>query len=537
MNLGEILADSARHHPDRVAIVWHARGMGGVPPTEAAGAATERKERRTYREVDDRASALAAGLVEDLKVQPGDRVAVMMSNSPELLETLFAVWKAGATISPLNARLTREEIQYQVTDCEAKVFIVGTEFTEAVLGLRETLDVEAFVLESPAAAAEDGLVGLDDLRDRHAGEQPPDPGTVDSDVAWLAYTSGTTGRPKGAMLSHGCLTFVAVSWLADLQRLEPEDVALVAAPLTHGAGIMALAFVMKAATQVLAHGFDPADILATIAEEKVTHTWMVPTQVRMILDSPALETADTSTLKTIVYGGAPMYVEDLKEAIRRIGPIFVQLFAQTESPMTGTYMRAQDHILEGPGSERLASCGHARSGMEVAILDEEQRRLRLGETGEICIKGPALMNGYWKRPEATAETLRNGWLHTGDIGRMDEAGYVFILDRTKDMVISGGLNVYPREIEEVLLRHPAISQAAVIGVPDPKWGEAVKAVVVADDAGLTEADVIAFTAEHLAGYKKPKSVDFVADLPKTTYGKIDKKAIRAPYWAGRDRMV
>jgi acyl-CoA synthetase (AMP-forming)/AMP-acid ligase II len=180
--------------------------------------------------------------------------------------------------------------------------------------------------------------------------------------------------------------------------------------------------------------------------------------------------------------------------------------------------------------------------MEVAILDEEQRRLPPGDTGEICIKGPALMNGYWQQPEATAETLRNGWLHTGDIGRMDEAGYVFILDRNKDMVISGGLNVYPREIEEVLLRHPAISQAAVIGVPDEKWGEAVKAVVVADGAGgqadgLTEADVIAFAAEHLAGYKKPKSVEFIADLPKTTYGKIDKKAIRAPYWAGRDRMV
>jgi long-chain acyl-CoA synthetase len=520
MNLGEILADAARHHPDRAAIVWH-----------------DGKERRTYREVDDRAAALATGLVEELKVQPGDRVAVMMSNSPELLETLFAVWKAGATISPLNARLSREEIQYQVTDCEAKVFIVGSEFTETALGLRNELGVESFVLQSEADAAQDGLVGLGALRDRHAGKQPPDPGTVDTDVAWLAYTSGTTGRPKGAMLSHGCLTFVAVSWLADLQRLEPEDVALVAAPLTHGAGIMALAFVMKAATQVLAHGFDPANILETIATEKITHTWMVPTQIRMILDSPALETADLSTLKTIVYGGAPMYVEDLKEAIRRIGPIFVQLFAQTESPMTGTYMRAQDHILEGPGSERLASCGHARSGMEMAILDEEGRRVPLGETGEICIKGPALMNGYWNRPEASAETLRNGWLHTGDIGRMDEAGYVFILDRTKDMVISGGLNVYPREIEEVLLRHPAISQAAVIGVPDPKWGEAVKAVVVTDGAALSEADVIAFAAEHLAGYKKPKSVDFVPDLPKTTYGKIDKKAIRAPHWEGRDRMV
>ena len=493
-------------------------------------------ERRTYREVDDRASALAVGLVEELKVQPGDRVAVMMSNSPELLETLFAVWKAGATISPLNARLTRDEVQYQVNDCGAQVFIVGEEFTDVALGLRDQLSVERFVLAGPVPTGDGAgdATLLDELRDRHTGEEPPDPGTADTDVAWLAYTSGTTGRPKGAMLSHGCLTFVAVSWLADLQRLEPEDVGLVAAPLTHGAGIMALAFVMKGATQVLLHGFDPARFLATVAEEKVTHTWLVPTQIRILLDSPAMETADLSTLKSIVYGGAPMYVEDLKEAMARIGPVFVQLFAQTESPMTGTYMRAEEHILDGPGSERLASCGHARSGMEIAILDEDDRRVALGETGEICIKGPALMNGYWNQPEATAETLRNGWLHTGDIGRMDEYGYVYILDRTKDMVISGGLNVYPREIEEVLLRHPAISQAAVIGVPDAKWGEAVKAVVVGN--GLSEAEVIAFAAEHLAGYKKPKSVEFMDDLPKTTYGKVDKKAIRAPFWAGRDRI-
>ena len=522
MNLGEILAASARAYPDRTALVWH-----------------DGAERRTYREVDDRASALAVGLVEDLKVQPGDRVAVMMSNSPELLETLFAVWKSGATIAPLNARLTRDEVLYQVNDCGARVFIVGEEFTDVALGLRDQLGVDTFVLAGSVAPTGGGAAGtafLDEMRDRHAGEEPPDPGTSDSDVAWLAYTSGTTGRPKGAMLSHGCLTFVAVSWLADLQRLEPEDVGLVAAPLTHGAGIMALAFVMKGATQVLLHGFDPARFLATVAQEKVTHTWLVPTQVRILLDSPAMETADLSTLKSIVYGGAPMYVEDLKEAMARIGPVFVQLFAQTESPMTGTYMRAEEHILEGPGSERLASCGHARSGMEVAILDEEDRKVPLGGTGEICISGPALMNGYWNQPEATAETLRNGWLHTGDIGKMDEKGYVFILDRTKDMVISGGLNVYPREIEEVLLRHPAISQAAVIGVPDAKWGEAVKAVVVAN-GGLTEADVITFAGENLAGYKKPKSVEFVEDLPKTTYGKVDKKAIRAPYWSGRDRMV
>ncbi|HEX6379884.1 MAG TPA: AMP-binding protein, partial [Acidimicrobiia bacterium] len=464
MNLGEILADAARHHPDRAAIVWH-----------------DGQERRTYREVDDRAAALATGLVEELKVQPGDRVAVMMSNSPELLETLFAVWKAGATISPLNARLTREEIQYQVTDCEAKVFIVGTEFTETALGLRDELGVESFVLQSEAAAAEDGLVGLGALRDRHAGKQPPDPGTIDTDVAWLAYTSGTTGRPKGAMLSHGCLTFVAVSWLADLQRLEPEDVALVAAPLTHGAGIMALVFVMKAATQVLAHGFDPANILEIIKQEKVTHTWMVPTQIRMILDSPALETADLSTLKTIVYGGAPMYVEDLKEAIRRIGPIFVQLFAQTECPMTATYMRAQDHILEGPGSERLASCGHARSGMEVAILDEEDRPLPVGESGEICVRGPALMNGYWNRPELNAQRQAGGWHHTNDLGRREADGSITFIGPKTRIIKSAAENIYPSEVEGTLAKHRAVKEAAVIGVPDKTWTQSVKAIVVLKD--------------------------------------------------------
>jgi fatty-acyl-CoA synthase len=233
-----------------------------------------------------------------------------------------------------------------------------------------------------------------------------------------------------------------------------------------------------------------------------------------------------------------MYVEDLREAMERIGPVFVQHFAQTESPMVGTYLRAEDHVLDGPGSERLASCGYARSGMEVEILDDKDQPLPTGEIGEICIRGPALMKGYWKQPEATAETLRNGWLHTGDIGKQDENGYFYILDRTKDMLISGGLNVYPREIEEVLLTHPDISEVAVVGVPDDRWGETPKAFVVpVAGAAPTEADVIAFAAERLARFKKPSSVELVTELPKTAIGKIDKKALRAPYWAGRERMV
>ncbi len=519
MNLGDILTNASRVYPDTTALVWD----------EGGG-------RRSYRELNQRADALAGALAGDLGVGHGDRVAVMMYNGPTLLEAMFAVWKAGATVVPLNARFTAEEISYHVADSGARVLIGGADFAATLTGMRDRIGAETLVLEGGG----DGAADLGALAAAHAGQPFTAVEVAGDDVAWIAYTSGTTGRPKGAMLTHGGLTFVAVSWLADLQHLEPEDVGLYAAPLTHGAGIMALAFTMKACTQVLLQptGFDAARFLATIARERVTHTWLVPTQVKMVLDHPGLDGADLSSLRTIVYGGAPMHVEHLREAIRRIGPVFVQLFAQTESPMTATYLRAQEHIVDGPGSERLASCGHVRSGMEVAILDGEDRAVAAGEVGEICVRGPALMKGYWQRPEATAETLRGGWLHTGDIGRLDDHGYLYIMDRSKDMLISGGLNVYPREIEEVLLRHPAVSECAVIGIPDDRWGETAMAVVVlADGVEVTASDLKSFASEHLAPYKKPRAFEFVGALPKTTYGKIDKKALRAPHWAGRERMV
>ncbi len=233
-----------------------------------------------------------------------------------------------------------------------------------------------------------------------------------------------------------------------------------------------------------------------------------------------------------------MYVEDLRKALALFGNVFVQLFGQTESPMTGTILRAQEHIVDGPLSRRLGSCGRARSGVQVRILDEEDHTCATGEVGEICIRGGSVMKGYWERPDETADTLRGGWLHTGDIGKMDEDGYVYILDRTKDMVISGGLNIYPREIEEALLTHPFISEACVFGVPDDKWGEALRAhLVPVDGTVLSEDEVIAYVGERLAGYKKPKAVEFVDALPKTVYGKLDKRAVRAPYWAGQERMV
>jgi acyl-CoA synthetase (AMP-forming)/AMP-acid ligase II len=342
------------------------------------------------------------------------------------------------------------------------------------------------------------------------------------------------------MLTHGNLIACALGALADTMRLEVGDVALHAASLTHGSGYNALAYTMKGCAQVLLSplGFDVEKFLEFVPRYKVNALFAVPTMIKMVVEHPAAADADLSSLRWVMYGGAPMYVEDLKAALDLMGPVFVQIYGQTESPMTGTLLRPEEHRLDEPYSGRLGSCGRARSGIGVRILDEDDRPVPTGEVGEICLRGATVMKGYWNRPEATAETLRSGWLHTGDIGKMDDHGYVYILDRTRDMVISGGLNIYPREVEEVLLTHPAVSEVCVFGVPDEKWGEALKAhVVLAPGQSATEADIIAFAGEYMAGYKKPKTVDLVDEIPKTTYGKPDKKAVRAPYWAGQERMV
>jgi acyl-CoA synthetase (AMP-forming)/AMP-acid ligase II len=297
---------------------------------------------------------------------------------------------------------------------------------------------------------------------------------------------------------------------------------------------------MKGATQVLLRPprFDPENFCATVQRHKVTNVWLVPTQIKMLLNYQELGKWDLSSLKWIVYGGSPMYVEDLKQALRRFGPVFVQIYAQGETPMTATYLRREDHLAAGDLAARLASCGRARSGLEVRVLDDDDRELRHGQAGQICVRGASVMKGYWEQPEATSQTLRGGWLHTGDIGYMDEHGYVYILDRSKDMIISGGANVYPREVEEVLIQHPAVSEACVIGVPHEMWGEAVKAVVVPEPgATVTAEDLAGFVGERLADYKKPRSVDFVAEIPKNAYGKVLRRELKARYWDRQARMV
>jgi long-chain acyl-CoA synthetase len=519
MNIGHLLSLAAEHHPDRPAFVCEG-------------------EVTTYELADGRANALATALRE-LGMASGDHVAVLMWNCPQLLESFFSVWKAGGCVVPLNARFLADELVYHVTDPQANIIFFGEEFRELIHQIQPRLPhVKHFICSGEPLP---GQIGYEELMATHIGAPIPDVEIQDDDLAWLFYTSGTTGRPKGAMLTHGNLTFVAVGWVADLMHLEPEDIGLHAAPLTHGAGFHALALTLKASCQVImkSRRFDAANFCATVQRQRVTNTWLVPTQIKMLLRYPELDEWDLSSLRWVVYGGAPMYAEDLKEAIRRIGPVFVQLFGQGETPMTATYLRRQEHVAEGPESKRLLSCGHARSGVEVRILGQNDQELPRGEVGEICVRGPSVMKGYWRRTEATAEALRNGWLHTGDLGCMDEQGYVYILDRCKDMIISGGENVYPREVEEVLMQHPSVSEVCVIGVPDELWGESVKALVVLKPCASsgTAEEIIAFAAERMAGYKKPKSVDFLSELPKNAYGKVLKRELRDRYWKGRELKV
>jgi acyl-CoA synthetase (AMP-forming)/AMP-acid ligase II len=522
MNAAELLTTTATSYPDQVAWIWEPE-----PGTTRS---------RTYGETNRRADALARAL-GDLGVGRGDRVALYMYNRPEAMESFFAVLKLGAAAVPLNPRFTAEEIDYHVNDAGARVVITGTEVVDVVAKVRDRLTSAEHVI--CVGAGDDDVVDFEALVAGHDGWfEAVD--VDDDELAWLAYTSGTTGRAKGAMLSHGNLVACALGALADTMRLEVGDVALHAASLTHGSGYNALAYTMKGCAQVLLSplGFEVEKFLDFVARYKVNALFTVPTMIKMVIDHPATAGADLSSLRWVMYGGAPMYVEDLKKALDLMGPVFVQIYGQTESPMTGTLLRPEEHRLDEPWAGRLGSCGRARSGMGVRILGEDDRPVPTGEMGEICLRGATVMRGYWNRPDATAETLRGGWLHTGDIGKMDERGYVYILDRTRDMVISGGLNVYPREVEEVLLTHPAVSEVCVFGVPDGKWGEALKAhVVLAPGRTATAAEVIAFAGEHMAGYKKPKTVDFVDEIPKTTYGKPDKKAVRAPYWAGQTRMV
>lgn len=501
-NVARLLDAAATQNPERIAI-------------------TSGETLLAYRDLHERVCALAEGL-QNLGLESGARVVIWLKNCPEYIETMFACWKAGFAIVPMNPRLTASEVAFHIDDCSAQVMVYGPHFA-----------ADAAQVPVPYKIAIAGSADLDIAYETLAGRSGVEFGTVElpeDSPAWLFYTSGTTGRPKGAVLSHRILTFVVVSWCADLQCLQPEDVVLHCAPLSHGAGFQALTAIARGSNNVIHSRFDPAQVFADIARLRVSASWMVPTQIRMLLDSPAVHDADVSSLRSIVYGGAPMYLDDLREAVHRLGPVFCQLYGQGESPMTISYLRAEEHQLDRPDQDVLASTGIARTGMQIGIVHENGEPAVCGDVGEIIVRGPAVMTGYWGRPDATEETLRGGWLHTGDLGRLDDNGNLYVLDRMKDFVISGGSNVYAREVEDALLKHPAVHEAAVFGVPDRLWGEAVVAAVVAEE-GLTAEEILRSARQDLADYKCPKHLYLCDELPKNAYGKVLKRELRDRFGA------
>lgn len=463
-----------------------------------------------YAAFRDRAAGVGAALTE-LGIAPGDRVAIFMKNVPEYLIALYGIWVAGAAAVPINAKLHPREAAYILDDSGARAVFATDGLAQ---GLAEATAVPIIAMDDLSAMAMHAPRAIEP----RAGD----------DLAWLFYTSGTTGRPKGVVLTHEILQVVSLSYLADVDEVSAEDGAFYMAPMSHGAGLYALVHVLKGARHICpaSGGFEPAELLDAARRMGPLHMFMAPTMVRRITDAASAAGDRAEGIKTIVYGGGPMYVSDIVEAVDWFGPKFVQIYGQGECPM-GITALSRDEVTDRTHPrwrERLASVGRAQSVVEVAIGDADGNPVAPGDTGEIMVRGQVVMPGYWRNAEATAKTIRNGWLMTGDMGTLDADGYLTMKDRSKDVIISGGTNIYPREVEEALLTHPAVREVSVIGRPSAEWGEDVVAFVVA--TGVDEAALDAHVLAQIARFKRPKAYFFTDDLPKNNYGKVLKTELR-----------
>jgi acyl-CoA synthetase (AMP-forming)/AMP-acid ligase II len=471
-----------------------------------------------------RVERIAGSMSGPLGLAPGARVVVWMENRLEFYELLFACWSAGLVAVPANAKLHPKEIGYIVADCGASAVFVGESLEP---GLRAGLS-------DSGAAPQVIVIGSQAYERLAAGPARTPAPCAPTDVAWLFYTSGTTGRPKGAMLTHRNLVFMTLAYLADIENVWPGDTMLHAAPLSHGAGLYGLAHLLAGGRQVVLPGFEPQDVLEAFEALPNVSMFAAPTMVTRLLQA-AGSGVRARGLRTICYGGGPMYVSDLVRARSVFGPRLYQLYGQGESPMTITGLNRLGHEGDGAAAHlaRLGSCGLPRTGVEVRIVDAEGRALEVGEVGEVTTRSDCVMAGYWGNAAASASALRDGWLWTGDVGSLDERGYLTLRDRSKDLIISGGSNIYPREIEEVLLRHPSVLECSVIGHPHPDWGEEVVAFVVArPGATIDPAALDALCLDNIARFKRPKQYRVADALPKNNYGKVLKTALRASLATG-----
>ena len=502
MNIAQLLANAARSKGENGAL--------SIGPRQVA----------TYTMLARQVSGLATSLRTKLDLQLGDRVGIVMTNTPEYIEVLFAVWWAGLIAVPINARLHFREISYILQSANAKACFTNKEIEDVVGPLQGKGELK-FVISVDAA----------EYRTLTKADGMPLSPTASEAPGWLFYTSGTTGRPKGATLTHRNLMMMLLAYLADITYVNEKSTIIHAAPLSHGTGLMALPYVAKAAQNVVLENrsLDHDEVLGLLGTYSGVTMYHTPTMVKRLVNHPALASAKLENLDTVFYGGSPMYLADLHQAIQRLGPRLAQMWAQAETPNTGTVLDKGHHADTSHPRylERLSSAGTARTGIELRIGDDNDEEVPPGALGEVLVRGDTVMAGYWNQPEATAETLRNGWLHTGDLGSMDKDGFLTIKDRAKDMIISGGFNIYPREIELAIEEHPATGLVAVLGVADEVFGEIGHAFVEAKPGmALTGDELKAWCRDRLANYKVPKIFEVTHEMPRLPIGKIDKQALR-----------
>lgn len=488
-------------------------------------------------QVNQTANALiAAGL------QIGDRAAVLSKNSIEYAILYLAASKAGVALVPLNYRLAPPEWSYIINDCGAELLLSASEYATAIDAIRGELTTVSryVVLDGSGAERWDAYCPWIDGQPVTA----PDRVVGERDDAYQMYTSGTTGHPKGAVITHAAVTSNMVQTAltaAATVRPEPGQRWLIVAPMYHAAAAMTtFDTIFWGSCLYIMADFNPAEMVRVLSEERIALAFGVPAMIQAcLMMAPDVAQRNYDTLKLISYGGSPIAEQTLRRAMEVFQCEFNQGYGMTETTSTLSYLMPEDHhraLREKP--ELLLSAGRPLIGTQIRIVDEDDNPVPNGTVGEIVARGPQIMKGYWNKPEATDEALRGGWMHTGDAGMMDGEGFIFIQDRVKDMIVSGGENVYPREVEEVLFKHPAVADAAVIGVPDPSWGEAVKAIVVLRQGEqATQEDLMEFCRGRLAGFKRPRTIDFAAELPRNPSGKVLKRQLREPFWAGRGRRV
>jgi len=512
MNISDLLVRNANKFPDKTAVVSESLSF-------------------SFRELNDRVNRLANSLL-DSGLRKGDRIGVLVHNGHQFLELYFASAKTGAVFCPYNNHFKQSELKDVLDYSSPRYLFVDGDFLGTVSALKPELkSVEKYnCLQKTSLPFMDNYEGL---IARGRGQEP-NTKVLEDDVLSIIFTGGTTGKPKGAMRTHRHLMSNAVAGVIEL-KVDYDERVLITFPMYHVAcedNIVRHSFMPNTFYIRREGAFNPEEVLDYISKERITRCQFVPTMIHSLIQAPNIDRYDLSSLRLILYAASVMPVELLKKALAIFSCGFAQLYGQTESGPLTTVLKPEDHVLDGSEKTlaRLASCGKPVINYEIRVVDEEDHDVPIGQVGEIIGKSEAMMVGYWQMPEQTAKKLRNGWLHTGDLGRLDEDGYLYMVERKDDLIISGGVNVYPREIEEVLYRHSAVSEASVIGLPDEHWGEVVKAVIVQKQGvQVSEAEIIEFCSKNLAGFKKPKSVDFWPELPKSPQGKILKKEIRKHY--------